>query len=132
MNKQQFIRFNKVYNYLVNLDAKRFTMRSFIDGRVDELGVRKPFCQTKGDFSAYLTVIFPQDWHIVEEVVPLLKKDTTEMYSKDIARYFGLAEQEVLQLTVAKNYRKPNLESVLTRMKMLAKTYGHALRIERK
>ena len=131
MNKQEFTRFNKIYNYLANLEAKKFTMKSFIDGRSDELGVRKPFCQTKGCFSAYLTVVFPKDWELVEEVVPLLKSNTSGLYSTDISDYFGLDEQEVLQLTVAKNYRKANLESVLQRMKMLAKTYGCILRIER-
>jgi hypothetical protein len=131
MNKQEFGRFNKMYNYLANLEAKKFTMKSFVDGKVDELGVRKPFCQTKGCWSGYLPVVFPKDWEFVEQIVPLLKKDTTQMYSKDIASYFGLDEQEVLQLTVAKNYRKANLESVLRRMKLLAKTYGCVLRIER-
>lgn len=131
MNKQQFNRFNTLYNYINRLEAKRFTLRSFVDGAKEDLGVRKPFCQTKGCLSGYLPVVFPKDWHFVEEVVPLKIKNSTEMYSKDMANYFGLDEQEVLQLTVAKNYRKPNIESVLQRMKSLAKTYGHSMRIER-
>lgn len=131
MNKQQFNRFNKLYNYLNRLEAKRFTLKSFVDGNKEDLGVRKVFCQTKACISGYLPVVFPKDWHFVEEVIPLKSKDSTEMYSKDMADYFGLDEQEVLQLTVAKNYRKPNIESVLQRMKTLCKTYGHSLRIER-
>ncbi len=131
MNKQQFNRFNKLYNYINRLEGSKFTLKSFVDGSISDLGVRKPFCQTKACISGYLPVVFPKDWHFVEQVVPLKINDSTELYSKDMADYFGLDEQEVLQLTVAKNYRKPNIESVLTRMKSLSKTYGHSIRIER-
>jgi hypothetical protein len=131
MNKQEFNRYNKLYNYLNKLDARKFTLRSFIDGHPEELGVRKPFCQTKACWTGYLPIVFPKDWHFVEQVVPLKVHDSTNLYTKDAADYFGIDELEVIQLTVAKNYRKPNLESVLHRMKLICKTYGFLLKIER-
>lgn len=128
MTKKEFQRFNKLYNYLSNLESKRFTLRSFIDGAVDELGKRRPLCQTKACLSGYLTIIFPKEWHFVEEVVPLLRENTTGLYSKDMSLFFGIHEAEILQLTVSKNYPKPNLESVLRRMKTISRTYGFILK----
>lgn len=128
MTKKEYQRFNKLYNYLSNLESKRFTLKSFIDGSVDELCKRRPLSQAKACLSGYLTIVFPKDWHFVEQVVPLLREHTTGLYSKDMSLFFGIHEIEILQLTVAKNYPKPNLESVLRRMKTIAKTYGFILK----
>lgn len=131
MNKQQFNRFNKLYNYLSNLESRKFTLKSFVDGSIEDLGKRKPLCNTRACISGYLPVVFPKEWSFQHDIVPLLSEDTSEMYSNDMSIFFGLDEQEVLQLTVAKNYQHPNLEHVLRRMKLLAKTYGFNLRREK-
>lgn len=129
MNKQQFGRFNKIYNFLSKLDSRNFTLISFVDGNIQDLGKRKAFNTSKACFSAYLPIVFPKDWHFVEDIIPLLKRGSSKLYSKDIAMWFGLDEQEVLKLTVAKNYRKPNIESVLYRMRQLSKSYGFILKV---
>jgi len=131
MNQQQFDKYNILYNYLFNLEAKKFTLKSFIDGRPEDLGKRKPFCNTKGCLSGYLPIVFPTDWHFVDIIVPLLIKNSSGLYSKDMSVYLGLDEQEILQLTVAKNYNRPNLENVLGRMKLLGRTYGFSLRVDK-
>lgn len=131
MNQKEFNRFNKLYNFLTNLESNKFTLKSFVNGNINDLGTRKPFNNTKACLSGYLPIVFPKHWSFQEEVVPLLIENSTKMYSQDMAKFFGIDEQEVLQLTVAKNYTKPNLEFVLRRMKQLVKTYGFNLRIEK-
>lgn len=127
MTKTDFYQINKLYNYLNNLDAKRFTLGpKFVEGNPQDLGKRKIFGASKGGVEAYATIVFP-NWHLVEGDIPLLKENTSGLTYKDMAHFFGLDIQEIYQICIKKNYMKPNLDACLRRIYSIVKSYGYRM-----
>ena len=129
MNNSQSKLYFRWYHYLNNLDFKYFTMKSFTEGDISQLEKRRPFSNTKACPAGFLPVIFPQ-WSWFYDGIPLLKEKSTEMFSKDIELFFGLSEEQALNICVPKRYDKPTLNAVLTRMYKIAKTYGYKIELK--
>lgn len=124
MNNTDFHQFKRMYHYLDNLDSKRFNLKDrFVIGNVSDLGKRKIFGTSKACFLGYLPVVFTT-WSWFYDGIPLLKENSTGSAFKDAAHFFGISEYEINQLSIAKYYTKPNLETVLRRMYSISKSYG--------
>ena len=123
-----FIQINKLYNYLNNLDAKRFTLGDrFIEGNPQDLGKRKVFATSKGGVEAYATIVFPNSWELVDYNIPLLKNNSSGLTFVDMANFFGLDITEIHQICIKKNYPKPNLDSCLRRIYSICRSYGYKM-----
>ena len=128
MNKTDFYQINKLYNYLNNLDARRFTLgNQFIEGNPNDLGKRKIFGISKAGVEAYSTIVFPGTWHLVEGDIPLLKENSSGLVYVDMSNFFGLDITEIHQICIKKNYTKPNLDTCLRRIYSIVKSYGYKM-----
>ena len=104
MKKTDFYQINKLYNYLNNLDAKRFSLGPrFVDGNINDLGKRKIFGASRSGPEGYSTIVFPNSWHFVDGI-PLLKENSSGFVFQDMANFFGLDIEEVISICVKKNY----------------------------
>lgn len=128
MTRIDFLSFKKWYQFLDNLDAKRFCLKNnFTQGEVSFLGRRKVFCNSRACAVGYLPTIFTS-WTWVDDGIPLLKEDSSNLSFTDVANFFSLSEQQVQQIAVAKNYNtNPTLNACLRRMYSIAKSYGYSL-----
>lgn len=127
MLKTDFFQINKLYNYLNNLDAKRFTLDTFVVGNPNDLGKRKIFGTSKGGVEAYSTVVFPNSWHFVDDIIPLLKENSSGLTFVDMAYFYGLDLSEVHQICIKKNYQKANLDTCLRRIYSICRSYGYKM-----
>lgn len=119
------IQLRKWYNFLSELDAKRFCLNNhFTEGNISDLGSRKPFSYSKAGPDGYLPVIFPS-WTWVEKGIPLLKEGSSNLTFVDMAYFFGFDISEIHQICIAKNYNiRPCLDSCIRRIHGISKAYG--------
>lgn len=127
MTNIDYIQYKRWYFFLDKLDGRRFNLKDrFTIGDLSFLNKRKVFCESKACPLGYLPVIF-NSWSWFDGV-PLLKEHSTESAFKDAAFFFGLSEDQVNQIAIAKNYQAtPTLTVVLRRMYSIAKSYGYSL-----
>lgn len=128
MTKSDLILYRRWYQYLDNIDTKRFCLKdNFVQGDVSFLGKRKVMCNSRACAIGYLPAIF-SSWTWVEHGIPLLKENSSGLAFKDASGFFGLSEEQIQQIAVAKHYNTtPNLNACLRRMYSIAKSYGYSL-----